>query len=581
MTGRKRKGLDTHDSGSTSSTKKMKQQSLGGAFENSNRVTQSTVDTAVMNLVVGALLPLRIVDVPEYVELIQTLQPNSHVLCRKTLRARIDEAANESKRKLMAVLKSVQWVATTTDCWSTYGKAFIGVTVHWIASGTLERRSACLALRRIMGRHTYDLIASTLENIHSEFGIRKKVSRTTTDNGANFVKAFSVFGEQAAEINAATADPDEDDDEPDERGREIVDVYSTLSENDSDTDFSLPKHQRCACHTLNLISTGDADMAERDPQYKKVSRAAFAKCQALWNKYGRSVQAVEVVTQAFGIGLKRPNATRWNSVFMATERLVRLMTDHEVEFSDTCSKLDVPRFSDAEVAFLNEYVSVMKPVAQALNILQSDSKMYMGYLLPTLSALKDKLTGRQPSATVCKPLLTALLNGINRRFADSFADPELVAAAILHPKFRQSWTTDQSLLDNGLQHIRNLLPSVSTSSSENASTTSASADTSDVTTDTGTDDDDFFIRRPPPTTSGDVLSQYLSSVSDETASIAAWPALKSLFIRFNTPLPASAACERLFSYAGLTMNSHRTRMSDNLFEQLVLLKVNKSLPSHQ
>jgi len=43
-------------------------------------------------------------------------------------------------------------------------------------------------------------------------------------------------------------------------------------------------------------------------------------------------------------------------------------------------------------------------------------------------------------------------------------------------------------------------------------------------------------------------------------------------IRLNTSLPASAACERLFSCAGLTMNSHRTRISDKLFEQLVLLK---------
>ena len=58
--------------------------------------------------------------------------------------------------------------------------------------------------------------------------------------------------------------------------------------------------------------------------------------------------------------------------------------------------------------------------------------------------------------------------------------------------------------------------------------------------------------------------------------------LMTLFIRLNTSVPASAACERLFSCAGLTMNSHRTRMSDKLlFEQLVLWKANKPLYSLQ
>jgi len=46
----------------------------------------------------------------------------------------------------------------------------------------------------------------------------------------------------------------------------------------------------------------------------------------------------------------------------------------------------------------------------------------------------------------------------------------------------------------------------------------------------------------------------------------------------NTP---SAACESLFSCAGLTMNSHRTRISDKLFGQLMVLKMNKTLYSVQ
>ena len=90
------------------------------------------------------------------------------------------------------------------------------------------------------------------------------------------------------------------------------------------------------------------------------------------------------------------------------------------------------------------------------------------------------------------------------------------------------------------------------------------------------EDDDFFARlhsTSASTTQSDELQQYLQMPpsSSETSSIAAWPALKALFIRLNTPLPASAAAERLFSCAGLTMSSHRTSLSDQLFENLILL----------
>jgi hypothetical protein len=75
-----------------------------------------------------------------------------------------------------------------------------------------------------------------------------------------------------------------------------------------------------AAHALNLVSTSDAEKAESDATYKRVSRSAFSNCQSLWNKYGRSSSAVETDTDTLGLGVKRPNDTRWNSMFVAVER---------------------------------------------------------------------------------------------------------------------------------------------------------------------------------------------------------------------------------------------------------------------
>jgi len=252
--------------------------------------------------------------------------------------------------------------------------------------------------------------------------------------------------------DAKNADADDDE------GTDPIDVYLTLSEGESDNDYSLPPHQRCACHTLNLIATTDAEAAESDAAYNKIFRCTFAKCQGLWNKYGRSAMAVEAVNDAYGLGLKRPNVTRWNSVFFAVERLVRLIKDQgDEEFRKLCSKLEVPRFTAAEVKFLEEYLSVMKPVTQALNILQSEGKMFMGFLLPTISILREKLSNLQATANTCIPLVNAVLAGIDRRFAEIFGDKEGIAAAILHPQFRTTWTDDHTLIDLGMRHIRFLL----------------------------------------------------------------------------------------------------------------------------
>ncbi len=90
-------------------------------------------------------------------------------------------------------LQNALYVCTTADMWSSRQRNFIGMTVHWLVDD-FNRRSACLAIRRFKGSHTYDVIAKAINDIHSEFNISKKVSITITDSGSNFLKAFRVFG---------------------------------------------------------------------------------------------------------------------------------------------------------------------------------------------------------------------------------------------------------------------------------------------------------------------------------------------------------------------------------------------------
>jgi hypothetical protein len=67
--------------------------------------------------------------------------------------------------------------------------------------------------------------------------------------------------------------------------------------------------------------------------------------------------------------------------------------------------------------FIKEYVVVMKPVKDALDVLRTEKKIGVGYLLPTISLLRDKLTSLNgdTSITICQPLVNSLLDAIHFR----------------------------------------------------------------------------------------------------------------------------------------------------------------------
>jgi len=58
----------------------------------------------------------------------------------------------------------------------------------------------------------------------------------------------------------------------------------------------------------------------------------------------------------------------------------------------------------------------MKPLARALDILQAESGMYMGYLLPVLKTLQEKMEKFNKNGfTYCQSLITAIQQGLNKR----------------------------------------------------------------------------------------------------------------------------------------------------------------------
>jgi hypothetical protein len=216
-------------------------------------------------------------------------------------------------------------VATTADAWSAAGNSYLGVTCHWIDPETRTRKSCVLACTLMTGSHTGQYIAQMLDHIQKKFRIQDSVVRTTTNNGANFVSSFKLFGKQIMGIQVL---PDAEDDEIAEDIESMSqqaaprqdlfvlnvqdafirtvndepvpiqlhdDLAALAAEGEVNLRYILPKHARCAAHTLNLIASADVTKAKH--RFNPNLIQALEKCGALWNQHSTSHHLRNAVKQ--------------------------------------------------------------------------------------------------------------------------------------------------------------------------------------------------------------------------------------------------------------------------------------------
>lgn len=541
-------------------------------------LTQERVDRLITDFVIQDMQSFNVVEQPSFIRLIQGLQPTKNVISRKVVTSTVARRFSDMCLMLTNMFCSIRYLCTTADIWSSHNRGFFGTTIHWIDENTLQRRSAAIGCSRFKGKHTYDVIASTLEQIHIKYGIGSKVVLTITDNGSNFLKAFRVFGAEAYQADLSTQGmpmPTENvDTSDDEVNFTNMETAMEKEENSDDLSFTLPSHKSCASHTLNLIATHDAAKATKESSYKKIFYSTMGKCSALWNKFSRSVQAAELIKDELQCALIVPNETRWNAYYDAVNRIREITVRPESKLRAVCQKLGLVAFHPNEVTFITEYCMVMKHVAEALDILQAERNCFLGTIIPTLLALRTKLLMVKHEVKLVSPLLSAVLVGLETRFGPSFEADDLIIATVTLPQFRLRWCTDDGMREKA----RNLLKYEMslTRSSVVKDVASAKSTSSEDFPDEG-----FFTFETgfsqQASTAQSELELYLADERKSLDTLHKFPLVKEVFLKFNTGIPSSAPVERLFSLGGQIMTPRRNRLSDEHFEMLVLLRANKDL----
>lgn len=202
----------------------------------------------------------------------------------------------------------------------------------------------------------------------------------------------------------------DDDDEEDEEVifTDVADVLDTATEE----GIVLPPHQRCASHTLNLISCSDVDKwLLSNPGTKGIYRSATAKCTALWSKANRSTLASEIVGDLVGKKLLVPCSTRWNSFY---DTVARIAETPITDLSTISDHLELKCISERELQFLKEYCAIMKPLTVALDILQGEENCYYGTVLPTVEVLMSKILEMKEGLIIATVLPDAIVQVINQ-----------------------------------------------------------------------------------------------------------------------------------------------------------------------
>ncbi len=316
-------------------TPRARQADIRSSFEVSRsvrKVSKEVVTNAVVEYVVQAVKPISEVESEPFCKLISTIAQSEENLVpsRYIVTDRLEKKFEEAKTRLKTLLKEVDHVCTTADGWSSRRRFFLGATVHWLDPVTLARKSACLGLRRIKGSHTHDVLAASLAQIHSDFGLSvEKITCTVTDNGSNFVKAFEVFGKvdtalqtprtpnalfpparaSKASFNVAALDgnySDEEDELGDDRVEDmgddedqptpvpltqLLDRAQRENEEYPDSLPQLPPQVRCADHTLNLASKKDViDILNRKGEKKSFSTSSELLDVVLMRQFKRMIK---------------------------------------------------------------------------------------------------------------------------------------------------------------------------------------------------------------------------------------------------------------------------------------------------
>lgn len=173
---------------------------------------------------------------------------------------------------------------------------------------------------------------------------------------------------------------------------------------------------------------------------------------------------------------------------------------------------------------------------------------------------------------------------VERRFEEFFElftpkGQSAIIATLSYPRFKTKWFTcitphEQNRIKTLFKHEIAKDVSKNTDTGMRAATDFENT-FFDFESDSGSEIDLQLQEKQTPKTRAEVIMSQYFAEEDRTFNVLdRYPEIKIIFKQYNTPLPSSASVERVFSYATMINLPKSSKLSDNMFEQRVVMKTN-------
>ena len=147
---------------------------------------------ALAIFLVRGMHPLSMVEDEHFREFIKAIDPRIELPSRKTLSHTIlPELSAEAKARLFTELSQAEYIALTTDCWTSLTNAsYMTVTAHFLTD-KIKMVSRVLCTLAVEVRHTAENLAAHLKSVTANWRIpSEKICGVVSDNAANVGKAI-------------------------------------------------------------------------------------------------------------------------------------------------------------------------------------------------------------------------------------------------------------------------------------------------------------------------------------------------------------------------------------------------------
>ena len=160
---------------------------------NSSRAQE--LNRAVASFIASEMQPYQVVEKPGFKKMISKLDPKYQLPTRKYFsHNEIPRMYNEVVERVKEDISYIKYFAATTDLWTSIANhPYLSCTIHYI-NEMWELKSYCLDTVPLFADHTGTNLSEALQEVFSNWGLDStKLVATTTDNGANFIAAFSCL----------------------------------------------------------------------------------------------------------------------------------------------------------------------------------------------------------------------------------------------------------------------------------------------------------------------------------------------------------------------------------------------------